>query len=106
MTGTKQVEWSRTAVADGRTLLSDTEDRRGLCEGILLALRKACARAAVHDVPPEFLDVGLTHIREVRAGDIRIFYRLGRSRLGVIGLLHVRHDPGEALFRRMLRDLA
>jgi hypothetical protein len=99
----RDIEWSRTAVSDGRTLLADAEDGRGLMESVMQALRTVSGRGAVHDVPPEFFEIGLTHLREIRAGNLRVFYRVARARISVVGLLDARHDPGEALFRRGIR---
>jgi plasmid stabilization system protein ParE len=105
------VTWSPSAVADARAALRDAgavsaDHARATYDGLLAAARGLGRRGQVHEVPPEFLAIGITHLREARAGTLRVFYRIQASRIAIVGLVDARHDPGEALFRRAMQALA
>ena len=106
MRETRSIEWAPSALADCRWLLGGAGSAaRSLYDQIMQELRGLVRRGQGFGVPPEFMEVGLTHIREARVGAVRILFRVTRSRISIVGVLDARHDPGETLMRHWLQGL-
>ncbi|MDR2695868.1 MAG: type II toxin-antitoxin system RelE/ParE family toxin [Deltaproteobacteria bacterium] len=84
------------ALADGVEQAVRIQDR--LMEEIL-SLETLPARGKC---PPEMLALGVTEYREVQCAPWRIFYYIGRNRVGVAAVLDGRRNVGVLLQQRLL----
>lgn len=103
-----RVEWAASAARDAARLVADaaadegTASARRLFDVLNRAAESLARKDAVSRILPELRETGLFDYRELPLEPWRLFFRMTRTRIRIVGVLDGRQDLRQILFRRMV----
>lgn len=105
-----RIRWAPVALRDLEEILDWVASRDGseAAEGVASRIRARVDSLANHPrrcrIVPELKAVGVTEFREAILPPYRLFFRITKRVVGIVGLLDGRRDLEEILFRRYLGE--
>jgi len=105
-----RIVWAPSAIQDLDELVGDVALREGaavasrICTRIRERIDTLSAHPARCRSVPETREVGISEYRELIVAPYRIFFRVTKQTVGLIGILDGRRDLAELLVNRALDD--